>query len=182
MGPASPPSVGSGSDTTGVRWPRPSRLTSARSTPTWMVCTHHHRPRVVQALLDTITFEEMLEMASLGSKGGADPAVEFAGKYKVKLRVLSSFQEEGGGTLITVGKTRVWNNRSSPALPSTVTKPRSPCWAYPASPVSPTDPQPGSGRECRCGHDHQNVGYDGTTGFSFTVNRPTTRPSRSSKA
>lgn len=52
--------------------------------------------------LDTITFEEMLEMASLGSKVLQIRSVEFAGKYKVKLRVLSSFQDEGEGTLITV--------------------------------------------------------------------------------
>ncbi len=51
--------------------------------------------------LDQITFEEMLEMASLGSKVIQIRAVEFAGKYKVPLRVLSSFSE-GPGTLITL--------------------------------------------------------------------------------
>ncbi len=50
--------------------------------------------------LDSITFEEMLEMASLGSKVLQIRAVEFAGKYNVPLRVLSSF-EAGVGTLIT---------------------------------------------------------------------------------
>jgi len=50
--------------------------------------------------LDRITFEEMLEMASLGSKVLQIRSVEFAGKYKVPLRVLSSF-EKGEGTLIT---------------------------------------------------------------------------------
>jgi aspartate kinase len=50
--------------------------------------------------LDRITFEEMLEMASLGSKVLQIRSVEFAGKYRVPLRVLSSF-EEGAGTLIT---------------------------------------------------------------------------------
>ncbi len=50
--------------------------------------------------LNRITFEEMLEMASLGSKVLQIRAVEFAGKYNVPLRVLSSF-EEGEGTLIT---------------------------------------------------------------------------------
>lgn len=60
-------------------------------------------PRLVPEArrLKTITFEEMLEMASLGSKVLQIRAVEFAGKYKVKLRVLSSFDEEGDGTLIT---------------------------------------------------------------------------------
>lgn len=51
--------------------------------------------------LDKITFEEMLEMASLGSKVLQIRSVEFAGKYNVPLRVLSSFEEGGEGTLIT---------------------------------------------------------------------------------
>lgn len=60
-------------------------------------------PRVVANAqrLDKITFEEMLEMASLGSKVLQIRAVEFAGKYNVPLRVLHSFQE-GPGTLITL--------------------------------------------------------------------------------
>ncbi len=60
-------------------------------------------PRVVKnaTRLERITFEEMLEMASLGSKVLQIRAVEFAGKYRVPLRVLSSF-EEGPGTLITL--------------------------------------------------------------------------------
>jgi aspartate kinase len=59
-------------------------------------------PRVVPQArrLDRITFEEMLEMASQGSKVLQIRSVEFAGKYNVPLRVLSSFQE-GAGTLIT---------------------------------------------------------------------------------
>ncbi|HUR40647.1 MAG TPA: aspartate kinase, partial [Verrucomicrobiae bacterium] len=51
--------------------------------------------------LDKVTFEEMLEMASLGSKVLQIRSVEFAGKYKVPLRVLSTFVE-GPGTLITL--------------------------------------------------------------------------------
>jgi aspartate kinase len=51
--------------------------------------------------LDKITFEEMLEMASQGSKVLQIRSVEFAGKYKVPLRVLHSFKE-GPGTLITL--------------------------------------------------------------------------------
>ena len=60
-------------------------------------------PRVVDNArrMDKITFEEMLEMASLGSKVLQIRAVEFAGKYAVPLRVLSSFKE-GPGTLITI--------------------------------------------------------------------------------
>lgn len=60
-------------------------------------------PRVVDNArrLNTITFEEMLEMASQGSKVLQIRSVEFAGKYGVPLRVLHSFQD-GPGTLITV--------------------------------------------------------------------------------
>jgi aspartate kinase len=63
-------------------------------------------PRIVPEArrLDTITFEEMLELASQGSKVLQIRSVEFAGKYKVKLRVLSSFEDPeatGPGTLIT---------------------------------------------------------------------------------
>ncbi len=59
-------------------------------------------PRVVDGArrLEKITFEEMLEMASMGSKVLQIRAVEFAGKYNVPLRVLHSF-EDGPGTLIT---------------------------------------------------------------------------------
>ena len=59
-------------------------------------------PRLVEEarLLKTVTFEEMLELASLGAKVLQIRSVEFAGKYKVPLRVLSSF-EEGEGTLIS---------------------------------------------------------------------------------
>ena len=60
-------------------------------------------PRVVDGArrLSHITFEEMLEMASMGSKVLQIRAVEFAGKYQVPLRVLHSFQD-GPGTLITI--------------------------------------------------------------------------------
>ena len=62
-------------------------------------------PRIVPEArkLDAVRFEEMLELASLGSKVLQIRAVEFAAKYKVKLRVLSSFEEDPGeGTFITV--------------------------------------------------------------------------------
>lgn len=60
-------------------------------------------PRVVPEArrMETITFEEMLEMASLGSKVLQIRSVEFAGRYQVKLRVLSSFTDTSAGTLIT---------------------------------------------------------------------------------
>src|SRR5690606_27807258 len=59
-------------------------------------------PRVVPEArrLESLTYEEMLEMASLGAKVLQIRSVEFASKYNVPLRVLSSF-EDGPGTLIT---------------------------------------------------------------------------------
>jgi aspartate kinase len=91
-----------GSDTTGVA------LAAALSADECQIYTdvdgvYTTDPRVVPEArrLNSITFEEMLELASQGSKVLQIRSVEFAGKYKVKLRVLSSFEEEGDGTLIT---------------------------------------------------------------------------------
>ena len=88
-----------GSDTTGVA------LAAALNADECQIYTdvdgvYTTDPRVVPEArrLSRITFEEMLEMASLGSKVLQIRAVEFAGKYNVPLRVLSSF-EEGEGTL-----------------------------------------------------------------------------------
>ncbi|HEY8086117.1 MAG TPA: aspartate kinase, partial [Methylophilaceae bacterium] len=91
-----------GSDTTGVA------LAAALKADECQIYTdvdgvYTTDPRIVPEArrLKSITFEEMLEMASQGSKVLQIRSVEFAGKYKVKLRVLSSFEEEGDGTLIT---------------------------------------------------------------------------------
>jgi aspartate kinase len=91
-----------GSDTTGVA------LAAALGADECQIYTdvdgvYTTDPRVVPEArrLATITFEEMLEMASMGSKVLQIRSVEFAGKYKVKLRVLSSFEDKNEGTLIT---------------------------------------------------------------------------------
>ena len=91
-----------GSDTTGVA------LAAALQADECQIYTdvdgvYTTDPRVVPEArrLTSITFEEMLELASQGSKVLQIRSVEFAGKYKVKLRVLSSFEEDGEGTLIT---------------------------------------------------------------------------------
>lgn len=91
-----------GSDTTGVA------LAAALKADECQIYTdvdgvYTTDPRVVECArrLEKITFEEMLEMASLGSKVLQIRSVEFAGKYNVPLRVLSSFKE-GPGTLITL--------------------------------------------------------------------------------
>ncbi len=66
-------------------------------------------PRLVPEarLMQQITFEEMLEMASLGAKVLQIRAVEFAGRYKVPLRVRSTFVPEHPGTLITLEDKKV---------------------------------------------------------------------------
>ena len=91
-----------GSDTTGVA------LAAALKADECQIYTdvdgvYTTDPRVVSSArrLDRITFEEMLEMASLGSKVLQIRSVEFAGKYNVPLCVLHSFQD-GPGTLITL--------------------------------------------------------------------------------
>src|SRR5215210_1365458 len=94
-----------GSDTTGVA------LAAALTADECQIFTdvdgvYTTDPRVVPEArrLERVTFEEMLEMASLGSKVLQIRSVEFAGKYKVKLRVLSSLDEpesNAPGTLIT---------------------------------------------------------------------------------
>ncbi len=90
-----------GSDTTGVALAAALRADECQIfTDVDGVYTTDPRVEPEARRLDIITFEEMLEMASLGSKVLQIRAVEFAQKYKVPLRVLSSF-EEGDGTLIT---------------------------------------------------------------------------------
>jgi len=131
-------------------------------------------PRVVPEArrLDTITFEEMLEMASLGSKVLQIRSVEFAGKYKVKLRVLSSFEEENQGTLITVEEkgnmeqpviSGIAFNRDEAKL-TVLGVPDRPGIAYQIlGPIA----------EANIDVDMiiQNIGQNDTTDFSFTVNR-----------
>jgi aspartate kinase len=131
-------------------------------------------PRIVPEAhrLSTITFEEMLEMASLGSKVLQIRSVEFAGKYKVKLRVLSSFEEEGQGTLITFEEDKdmeraiisgIAFNRDEAKI-TVLGVPDRPGIAYQIlGPVA----------DANIDVDMiiQNVGHDGMTDFSFTINR-----------
>jgi aspartate kinase len=131
-------------------------------------------PRIVPEArkLDRITFEEMLEMASLGSKILQIRSVEFAGKYKVKLRVLSSFQDEGEGTLITVEEDNTMEqpiisgiafNRDEAKL-TVLGVPDKPGIAYQIlGPIA----------DANLDVDMiiQNQGHDGATDFTFTVNR-----------
>jgi aspartate kinase len=91
-----------GSDTTGVALAAALKADECQIyTDVDGVYTTDPRVEPKARRLDRITFEEMLELASLGSKVLQIRSVEFAGKYKVPLRVLSTFVE-GPGTLITL--------------------------------------------------------------------------------
>ncbi|MBX3607377.1 MAG: aspartate kinase [Piscinibacter sp.] len=139
-------------------------------------------PRIVEQArrLHTISFEEMLEMASLGSKVLQIRSVEFAGKYRVPLRVLSSFtpwdipieEEASSGTLITFEEdvkmeqavvSGIAFNRDEAKI-SLLGVPDRPGIAF--SILGPV-------AEANIDVDViiQNVSHDGKTDFSFTVHR-----------
>lgn len=162
-----------GSDTTGVA------LAAALKAKECQIYTdvdgvYTTDPRVVPEArrLKTITFEEMMELASLGSKILQTRSVEFAGKYKVKLRVLSSFEEGGEGTLITFEEDEnmeqaiisgIAFNRDEAKI-TVLGVPDHPGIAYQIlGPVA----------DANIDVDMiiQNIGNDGMTNFSFTVNR-----------
>jgi aspartate kinase len=165
-----------GSDTTGVA------LAAALNADECQIYTdvdgvYTTDPRVVPEArrLNKITFEEMLELASQGSKVLQIRSVEFAGKYKVNLRVLSSFEEEGEGTLITFedeGKEQdmeqpiisgIAFNRDEAKI-TVLGVPDKPGIAYQIlGPVA----------DANIDVDMiiQNTGADGTTDFTFTVHK-----------
>jgi len=131
-------------------------------------------PRVVPSArrLDRITFEEMLEMASLGSKVLQIRSVEFAGKFNVPLRVLSSFEgKEGPGTLITYEEdgmeealiSGIAFNRDEAKL-TIQGVPDQPGVAYRIlGPIGDAN--------IEVDMIVQNIGADATTDFTFTVHR-----------
>jgi aspartate kinase len=162
-----------GSDTTGVA------LAAALQADECQIYTdvdgvYTTDPRIVPEArrLRTVTFDEMLEMASLGSKILQIRSVEFAGKYRVRLRVLSSFQEEGEGTLITFEEDRnmeraiisgIAFNRDEAKI-TVLGVPDRPGIAYQIlGPIA----------DANIDVDMiiQNIGHDGLTDFSFTVSR-----------
>ncbi|HFC6388741.1 TPA: aspartate kinase [Neisseria bacilliformis] len=136
-------------------------------------------PRVVPEArrMSTISFEEMLELASLGSKVLQIRSVEFAGKYKVRLRVLSSLTDEGEGTLITFEEDENMEKAVVKGIAFDKNQARinvrgvsdKPGIAYQIL---------GSIAEANIEVDMiiQNVGAQGTTDFSFTVPRGDYKP------
>ena len=122
--------------------------------------------------LSQITFEEMLELASLGSKVLQIRAVEFAGKYRVPLRVLSTF-EEGPGTLITLDQesngveepliSGIAFNRDEAQITLQGVPDRPGIAARVLGPIGAAN--------IEVDMIVQNVGADGTTDFTFTVHK-----------
>ncbi len=139
-------------------------------------------PRVVPEArrMNTISFEEMLEMASLGSKVLQIRSVEFAGKYRVPLRVLSSFtpwdididEEARSGTLITFEE----DEKMEQALVSGIAFNRDEAkFTVVGVPDKPGIAYQILGAVADANIDVdvivQNVSHDGRTDFSFTVHR-----------
>ncbi|PPE75769.1 aspartate kinase [Solimonas fluminis] len=160
-----------GSDTTGVALAAALKADECQIyTDVDGVYTTDPRVEPKARRLDKITFEEMLEMASLGSKVLQIRSVEFAGKYKVPLRVLSTFVD-GPGTLITLED----NSMEDPLISGiafsrdesqiTVT-------GVPDKPgVAAAILGPVGDANVEVDMIVQNVGADGSTDFTFTVAR-----------
>ncbi|NBA95707.1 aspartate kinase [Pseudomonas sp. R5(2019)] len=161
-----------GSDTTGVA------LAAALKADECQIYTdvdgvYTTDPRVVSQAqrLDKITFEEMLEMASLGSKVLQIRAVEFAGKYNVPLRVLHSFKE-GPGTLITIDEEETMEQPIISGIAFNRDEAKLTIRGVPDTPgVAFKILGPISGANIEVDMIVQNVSHDNTTDFTFTVHR-----------
>ena len=162
-----------GSDTTGVA------LAAALAADECQIYTdvdgvYTTDPRIVPEArrLDKITFEEMLEMASLGSKVLQIRSVEFAGRYKVKLRVLSSFEEEGEGTLITFEEDEKMEQATISGIAFNRDEAKITVLGVPDRPgIAYQILGPVGDADIDVDMIVQNVGHDGLTDFSFTVHR-----------
>ena len=134
-------------------------------------------PRIVPEArrLKTITFEEMLEMASLGSKVLQIRSVEFAGKYNVKLRVLSSFDDvdaPGEGTLITFEEDEKMEHAIISGIAFARDEAKITVRGVPDRPgIAYAILGPVGDANIDVDMIIQNVSVDGMTDFSFTVHR-----------
>ncbi|CAK0738691.1 Aspartate kinase [Gammaproteobacteria bacterium] len=162
-----------GSDTTGVA------LAAALKADECQIYTdvdgvYTADPRLVPQArrLDRITFEEMLEMASLGSKVLQIRSVEFAGKYHVPLRVLSSFQE-GPGTLIVSEEEKAMEEPIISGIAHNHDEAQITVLGVPDQPgIAYGILGPVADANIEVDMIVQNVGPDGTTtDFTFTVHR-----------
>jgi aspartate kinase len=134
-------------------------------------------PRIVPEArrLDRVTFEEMLEMASLGSKVLQIRSVEFAGKYKVKLRVLSSLEDPevtSPGTLITYEEDEDMEQAIISGIAFTKDEAKISVMGVPDRPgIAYAILGPIAAANIDVDMIVQNIGASGQTDFSFTVNR-----------
>src|SRR5882672_8748379 len=131
-------------------------------------------PRIVPEArrLKSVSFEEMLEMASAGSKVLQIRSVEFAGKYKVRLRVLSSFQEEGEGTLITFEDDAKMEQAVISGIAFNRDEAKITVMGVPDRPgIAYAILGPIGDANIDVDMIIQNAGVDGLTDFSFTVHR-----------
>jgi aspartate kinase len=162
-----------GSDTTGVA------LAAALKAEECQIYTdvdgvYTADPRIVPEArrLTTVTFEEMMEMASLGARVLQIRSVEFAGKYRVKLRVLSSFEEEGEGTLITFEEDENMEQAIISGIAFNRDEAKITILAVPDRPgIAYQILGPIGDANIDVDMIVQNVGHDGLTDFSFTVHR-----------
>ena len=173
-----------GSDTTGVA------LAAALSADECQIYTdvdgvYTTDPRVTSKArkLDKITFEEMLEMASLGSKVLQIRSVEFAGKYQVPLRVLSSFDEnvdgtfdenfkKNVGTLITTDEGDSMEQPIISGIAFNRDEAKVSILAVPDHPgIASAILSPISNANIEIDMIIQNIAENGLTDFTFTVNR-----------
>lgn len=160
-----------GSDTTAVA------VSAALQADECHICTdvdgvYTADPRVVPQArrLRTVTFEEMLELASLGSKVLHPRSVEFAGKYQVPLRVCSTF-EDGPGTLITMENPDMEQPIVS-GIAHTSDEAKVTMLGVPDIPgVASKILGPVSAAQIEVDMIVQNTGADGLTDFTFTVKR-----------
>jgi aspartate kinase len=162
-----------GSDTTGVA------LAAALKADECQIYTdvdgvYTTDPRIVPEArrLRTVTFEEMLEMASLGSKVLQIRSVEFAGKYRVRLRVLSSFEEESEGTLITFEEDEKMEQANISGIAFERDEAKITILGVPDRPgIAYQILGPIGDANIDVDMIVQNVSHDGMTDFSFTVHR-----------
>ena len=131
-------------------------------------------PRVVSNArkLKSITFEEMLEMASLGSKVLQIRSVEFAGKHKVNLRVLSSFEEDGEGTIITYEESHKMEDPIISGIAFNRDEAKVTVESIPDKPgIAYQILGPIAEQNIDVDMIIQNIGHDGLNDFTFTVNK-----------
>lgn len=161
-----------GSDTSAVA------LAAALSADECEICTdvegvYTTDPRIVEGArrLQQITFEEMLELASLGSKVLHPRSVEFAGRYRVPLRVMSTFVD-GPGTLITLENDAMEQAVVS-GIAHAVDEAKVTISGVPDLPgIASKILGPVGARNIEVDMIVQNAGIDGLTDFTFTVKRP----------